>query len=246
MGSHERSLATKYEREHNLNRLEKHLLRGLSNQHELAAAFGVTQQCIHEWISVIYKRWKEESPETTEDARTRRIKMLDHLAATAILEFERSRAISEEKIVQERICPECEGKKKETVAPGEQVTCPVCKGKGIVSHETVKTKGTPGDPAYINVAKACIESAARLEGLMPVTMRGSKTVFEETKTVGGDLHRTVTQEFYDAPVDLIIRARATLDEIQQSMKKGETKKIDVEVLPPQDPPTQMDDSIGNQ
>jgi hypothetical protein len=162
--------------------------------------------------------------------------MLDHLAAMAILEFERSRAISEERMIQEKVCPECNGKKKETVNPGEYVTCGTCKGKGIITQETVKTKGAPGDPAFINVAKACIESASKLEGLVPSTMRISKTVFEETREVGGELHRMVTQEFYDAPVDLIIRARATLDDLEQSVKKGETVRvIEAETVEPENP-----------
>jgi hypothetical protein len=173
--------------------------------------------------------------------------MLDHLAATASLEFERSRAISEERVITEKICPECDGKKKETVKVGETVKCAVCKGTGVVVHESLKTKGSPGDPAFLTVAKACIVEAAKLEGLGPATGRFGKTVFEETQKVGGELHRTITQEFYHAPVDLIIRARATLHEIQQSVRKGDTVKvIEAEVidpLPPPDPP-QGDEGAG--
>ena len=71
-------------REHNLSRLEKHILRGTSNQYELAAAFGVSQPSISGWIKELHRRWKKESPEDTTTQRLIRVKQLDAIAVMAL------------------------------------------------------------------------------------------------------------------------------------------------------------------
>ena len=200
------------DREHNLSRLEKHLLRGMSNQHELAAAFGVTQQCVCEWIKIIYLRWKDAGPHTPEEARTLRVKQLDSLAVMAINEFERSS-------IPKKVCSACLGEGETEDKPGEVLKCKNCGGSGVLA------RGKVGDAIFLGVAKTCIEAAAKLEGIYPETLRISKTILEEGRMVGGEFQRRVEEIYFEAPVDTIIKAKAVLDQLRLELKSGEAKRI---------------------
>lgn len=223
-GKNEPSRSTLIARMNTLARLEKHLLRGVTNQHDLAAAFGVSQGTISGWIAQIHKRWREESPVDTETKRIIRIRQLEGLAAMAVTEFERSRKDSEEVVIQTKMCVDCDGEGKTEAGPGEFVNCTVCGGKGEIRVETVRVKGQPGNPAYLTVAKTCIESAAKLEGVYPETVKMTKQIIEESRTVGGEFQRRVEQVVYEAPPELVIRAKAALDLIKQKVRKGEATR----------------------
>lgn len=127
-----------------------------------------------------------------------------------------------------RPCGRCKGAGEVYEAP----ECKECGGRGRIVIETTKTKGQAGDPAFLNVAKACFMDAAKLEGLVtPEQGLRSRTITQETRTLlaghagGQEVIQRVEEVYYEAPEDLIIRSMAALDEIRRSVRLGETTKI---------------------
>ena len=216
-------------KEEALLRLEHLLIRGTSNQSQLAAAFGVCQKTICNWINEIYKRWAEVGGRTTEDKRALRVKQLEAIAIAALNEFETSKKNAEELGVTSRRCTLCNGTGLKQVNPHENVECNECGGVGEIEQLNKRIRGRTGDPAYLTVAKTCIESAAKLEGLYPETStKISKTIIEEGRTVGGEIQRRIEEVYIEAPIELIIKSKAILDQLRVEGKKTEQKTIEVE------------------
>ncbi len=92
-----------------LIRLEQLLLRGITNQFELAAAFGVGQATICRWIKEIYAHWQEHGATENKDAREKRIRQLDSIAVMALNAFEKSSRGLEEYTKVEKVCMACDG-----------------------------------------------------------------------------------------------------------------------------------------
>ena len=84
------TLAENMEKDRILIRLEKHLLRGVTNKSELAAAFGVTIPVIAAWMREVYERWKEEAITDVDQSRVIRVRQLDAIACLALNAFDRA------------------------------------------------------------------------------------------------------------------------------------------------------------
>ena len=214
-------------KEQALLRLENLIIRGTTNQSQLAAAFGVCQATITNWINEIYQRWAKTAGRTTEDKRALRVKQLESIAMAALNEFESSRKNAEELGVVSRRCLKCNNGIVK-VNEYENAECKECGGVGEVEVVNKRVRGRTGDPAYLTVAKTCIEAAAKLEGLYPETAKISKTIIEEGRTVGGEIQRRIEEVYLEAPVDLIIKSKAILDKLRVEGKKAEQKVIEVE------------------
>ena len=206
-------------KEEALQRLENLIIRGISNQQQLANAFGVCQATITNWINEIYKRWAESAGRTTTEKRALRIKQLEGIAAISLNEFELSRKNAEEIGVVSRRCLICKGSGLKRVSQSENVECNECGGVGEVEVVNKRVKGQTGNPAYLAIAKTCIEAAAKLEGLYPETAKISKTILEEGRIVGGETQRRLEQIYIEAPVELIIKAKAMMDRLKTEAKK---------------------------
>lgn len=219
--------AHRMQKEKLLVRLEKHILRGITNQSELSAAFGVSKSHVCEYIEEVYERWRNQAPKDLDTQRLIRVKQLDSIAVMALNEFDRSRRDGEDISITSRMCVTCGGEGQDEVHPGELVKCHDCNGVGRIVVETVRVRGRQGDPSFLTVAKSCIEAASRLQGLYPETVKiGRSSLIEEARLVGGIVQRSVQELYYEAPIDLIIRAKATLDQLKAGVAKGDVVKVD--------------------
>jgi DnaJ-class molecular chaperone len=218
---HDKSSRIEYERY--LNRLENKLLKGVTNQAELAAAFGKPTRVIARDIAVVRKRWVEHAPTNTEEARVTRIRQLESLAVKSLDSFERSRQNSEETIYAQRPCIGCRGTGS---VPGEtddapDETCPECKGQQFITVETRKVKGQAGDPAFLRMAKEAITEAAKIEGVngnATLTMKQMRQAAEALPD--GTLKTEALELTLEAPIDMLIRAKAIIEEIREGQKAG--------------------------
>ena len=213
---------------------------------------------ISNWIRIIQKRWEEQRVKDFDQQKTIRVKQIEAVAVAALNDYERSRQDEEEFTITRRGCEECRGTgekrqrcelckkgKEEFMAGKFRVclkchgegylvieNCSVCQGTGKVTVEMRKVRGKTGDPSYLTVAKACFEACAKLEGLYPAGTIGriSKEIITEAKLVGGETQRTLESFWYEAPIDLIIKSKAVLEEFRAGVKTGEVKRIEAMVF----------------
>ncbi len=332
--------ATKVRREESLSRLEKLILRGVSNSYDLSTTLGVSEKTVFLWKEELRKRWKEETNSTEiADNRIKRTKQIENIAVLALDEFDRSREpqtetthqhkqceachgtginiqginvppkireavfdrdgfkcvmcdsttnltldhiiprskggshqesnlrvlcftcnrIKSDKLDPNSKCEECSGEGQEEYQPNKYRQCvkcqgtgakpdlPVCQecqGSGRITVTTIKTKQMIGDPAFLSVAKGCIEAVAKFEGAMPMDRKvGSLT--DLTIGIGGEIHQK-TLELYEQPMpsELVLRFMSTVDEIETCQRKGKLQpKVAIECRPhkPEDDPEENDD-----
>ena len=74
-----------------LGKVEKMLLRGITNQAEIARAFGVSNYTICMDVKKIEKKWREDSPEAKQQ-RVKRVKQLESILLAAANSWEISRS----------------------------------------------------------------------------------------------------------------------------------------------------------
>lgn len=134
-------------------------------------------------------------------------------------------------------CLECNGDGVFIILPN----CRECQGLGKVVTETTKTKGQPGDPAFLNVARVALESAAKLEGLIENKRNGLMELNKIKNTmVGADgriIQQEITEMYFEPSDEQLIKAMAAIDELEfhhnQKLKeagKSKSKILDGVVI----------------
>lgn len=144
-------------------------------------------------------------------------------------------------------CKACFGEGRDEYLPGKFQTCLECNGDGVfiilpdcrecqglgkIVTETTKTKGQPGDPAFLNIARVALESAAKLEGLIENRRNGLMELNKIKNTmVGADgriIQQEITEMYFEPSDEQLIKAMAAIDELEhrhnEKMKEaGKTK-----------------------
>jgi len=206
-----------------LNRLEAKLLRGVTNQNQLSAAFQVKQPHISTAIKDIRARWRERTEESLEDMRMNRIHQIENIALLALNSYEASRDIKTEHTVVEKVCSVCDGLGTDEDKPGEVEKCRRCDGSGVEVQSTMKKTGQAGDASHLRLAKECFVEAAKIEGSIPLSSGAGKLTMLRTG-VGvednGELKRSVEGYHLEAPVDQLMAAMSVLDDLKNGVKVG--------------------------
>lgn len=127
-----------------------------------------------------------------------------------------------------RICERCDGDGTLGDAKG---ICRGCAGQGKILIETRKTRSMPGEPAFLETAKKALEAIVKTEGSgMPDNSRAGlmmQRMMTGARATGDEqLIQTVESIFVDAPVDLIIGAKASLDRLRLAVEGGKEKNGD--------------------
>lgn len=204
-------------------RVGEMMLRGISSQEEIAAAFDVDAKTITKDMQAIKETWLSEGIDDLATRARVRVKQLDGVLALAINAFDRSRKPKREMSLEQRPCdnPKCRNGLVKTVDedghPTGQTECGRCNGKEWYTVEKEKVTQTSGDPAYLMVAKAVIVESARIEGVYPVVTSALRKTVEASLTgVNGQdamLLRQTTEELtFEAPYDVVVRAMAALED----------------------------------
>jgi hypothetical protein len=184
--------------------VEECILKGITNQKQLAARFDVTPKTICQDIQQIKDRWADESQEQSRIKRARRVRQLERIVQEAISSFEKSRQDAVEITTQyvKVDCPECDGEDHKIKG------CTTCDGKGTVLEErnTKRVKGQAGDSSFLTVAKNALAEAAKLEGLYPIRHQRKKV--DQSRQI--HIHNESK-----APPELIIQAKEAMERIRQ-------------------------------
>lgn len=196
-------------------RVERMLLRGITNQRDIAAAMGVTEKTIFYDVKAIQEQWY--TPEKAAERRTRRIKQLEAIMQEAYNAYDRSKKNAEEESIITRPCRTCGGMEVEGDDQGNAPPpCPTCGGEGVVREVITRAKGRTGDPAYLDLIKNCVKEIARLEGLYITkhAIKGMPAAQQVIINAGAEAYK-------DAPTDLLLNARQAI-----ALLKGGANIID--------------------
>jgi hypothetical protein len=221
-------LQREVERQKNLAQLEKRLLSGVTNQTELAAAFGVCRETIKRWIADIEQDWLQNERHDVQLERTFRIRQIEAIAVKALNSYERSKQDAESVTMHQEHCPQCRGRGTVGLADQKQA-CVHCNGTGKVTIETTKVVGQAGDPAFLKLAKECFVECARLRGVYPATARVGHLV-KASQEVGGEAMELIEEYYVDAPADMIINAKAMLEELRERANGKVVRTIEADIV----------------
>lgn len=212
---------------HAENRLERLLLNGVTNQRQLAAAMGVSQQAIGHRIRDIYKRWKEEAKEQEGYLRELRINQLNMVMQKALNAYELSSKI-EVNTTEEHDCGECAGTGQLEEMPGEFDPCMYCSGTGKIEEDVVKVVEQPGDVAYLKLTKELISEMGKLDGIYPMTssLRSSaRAVVSATDSTGNlEIRAEVEKLYYNSDDEVILIAKGMIEEMERKAKARNSDK----------------------
>ena len=208
-------------------RMERLLLNGHTNQKQLAAAFGISQQAVGHKIRNIYDRWAEEAEDQSDVLRELRINQLNMLMQKSLNAYELSSKI-EVPYEEEYECPECRGHKQMEEMPGEFAPCPVCSGTGVVTEDNIKVVEGPGDVAYLKLGKELIIEMSKLSGVYPQgsgLRTSAKAVMQTTSLIDdAGIRQEVSRLYYESDSEDVITAKAIIDEIDRQRKALAKKK----------------------
>lgn len=204
-------------------RVGEMMLRGISSQADISAAFDVDAKTIAKDMRAIKEMWLSEGIDDLATRARVRVRQLDGILALAINAFDRSRKPKREISLEQRICdnPRCRnGLVKTTDGDGHftgQTECGRCNGREWYTVERERITQTAGDPAYLMVAKAVIVESARIEGVYPVVASALRKTVEASLTgVNGSdammLRQTTEELTFEAPYDVVVRAMAALED----------------------------------
>src|SRR5690606_23062528 len=136
----------RYKRDVIKRRVETLILRGVTNQEDMANAFGVSRQTIGKYIREIYENWKNENDPEVVELRILRQKQLENLLQLTLDSFHISRQPIEDYEILEVDCDECNGEGMVEDKPDQWIKCEGCDGKKTKTIERKTVKGEPGNP----------------------------------------------------------------------------------------------------
>lgn len=208
--------------------IEYLMATGETNQYVIAEKVGCSQPNVRTLMQAIRKENVREDNSTVKEKRATRIRQLAHIHRLALTKFADS--CKEEVEVSTTImkCGICSG-----VGKVNNEKCLDCDGSG--KSEIIKTKITQksGDSSYIRIAVDCVKESGKLEGsyMNPTTEKATiKRLLKESKMVGGELQERVEEIYFEAPLELILKAKATIDELKRKSNdaiEAESKKVSI-------------------
>ncbi len=146
-------------------------------QFEIAIRLGVTQAAVSKIIKRVKKEWQTEVVTNTAAARNREIARLENIYKVAIKAWKRSKRNAEsESISKEYARLEKKMRKLKGRGDGKRSRCPLIV---IKKKSDRKTMGQSGDPRFLYLAKECIETIAKIRGILePETNNTQITVLQ--------------------------------------------------------------------
>lgn len=210
-------------------RIEQMLLAGVTNHHDLAAAFGMKRMAVTQVVAKIYRNWAKENPEL-EELRRLRQKQFENIYRLALKGYEAStrRQVGTKK--EESECEYCYGLGLIEGDPKQYTECAMCGGTGVVEEEVPAYIEVQGDGSLLRIAKDTLAELTKLEGLGPATT-STRSIISMSRTIGGVIEEQVAEIYTEAPPDTLVRALCVMSELQENHdKKKEALKGKVRVI----------------
>lgn len=204
------------------------LLSGCYSVQQMSAAFRVTQQMIVKDIKIVRRDWIQQNRTFARNQVLLRVRQLEHLYSLALNDFKRSQKPKKEISITTKLCdnPDCTYGIIRYEDGNEE--CSRCQGEGVIRVRSVRKVEQTGNPAYLNVARDCIQECARLEGIL----KGGATAFSiknrNTDSLpDGAVKDQVIGLLMTAPTDLIIEGLTQIDSVYERIRTGNIKTIEV-------------------
>jgi hypothetical protein len=199
-----------------LQKLNPLLAQGTYTLTELAARFGVSTPIIMGDRDYIYENWwKSEHREEVAELRLQRVKELEYIKRLALESYHRSRQDKEEVTTRyDKVeCDECKG-----TGRLPKCKCIACEGLGYVMEEIItrKVTGSPGDCAFLELARKTTMDLCKLEALF------KDPEVKVQHVVSADVRHSVRLEekFADVDPELILQAKIALARLEQAAKEN--------------------------
>jgi hypothetical protein len=205
------------------SRVEKMILRGVTNAREIASAFGVGQKSIEQDIKEIHRRWRDDNDKhgELEELRIKRIRQLEALVIEAYNAYDQSKARKIETKTSQAPCDNCEGEKFVETSAGKQVSCPECLGTGEVEVEVQEETGRPGNPNYLKLIQTIVVDISKLEGTHPQIPTQGAALMLAAKKVGMD--GEVVEMFASVPAELLLQSKRIIEDLKITKARQEKK-----------------------
>lgn len=203
------------------------LLSGCYSVRQMAVAFKVTQPTIIADIKAVRKEWIQQNRTFARNQVILRVRQLEHLYNLALNDFKRSQKPKKEISITIKPCdnPECTHGVIRYEDGNEE--CSRCQGEGVIRARSVRKVEQTGNPAYLNVARDCIQECARLEGITKGATAFSIKNRNTDFLPDGAVKEQVVGLLMTAPTDLIIEGLTQIDSVYERIRNGNIKTIDV-------------------
>lgn len=210
-------------------RIEELITRGVTNQQQIATAMNVSQPTVSRAIKILQKQMVLRDRTSLDTKRSFRVQQLGKILQIAIEAFDRSIENETEVTTQSRLCRVCEATGNVSNEKDDRVKCSECAGTGEITITTHKSKRKSGDSSFLKVCVDCVREIGRMEGSYvdkSSAVASVRRLIAESKETNGVIEKRVEELYIDVPVDLILRAKQTIDELRESGSESEQNKIE--------------------
>ena len=213
------------------SRVEKMMLRGVTSPLSIAVAFGVHAITAKKMMVAVRDMWQETNASECEHLRVKREKQLEHIYFTALQSFERSTIGPAKK--ETITCKACAGEGTEEDMPEVYIECKPCAGRGTIDIESQLNSVTPGDPAFLKIAKDTVIELMKMDGMYKgdTAKAGARSMQMTSRQVDGELRVRIDEFYAEADPEVIMRAMRLLDDIESKKRKKAVRVIDAAVVP---------------
>lgn len=213
-------------KEKRVQRIEKLLLQGVTNQSQIASALGCTQPSISRYVKEIQDRWKNQASEDTAHLKAQRIRQLETVMGMAFKSFEISQQNKIETTTKTETCGDCIDGEIKRIGKGTK-ECPRCQGTGKIVSESQKQVGQAGDAKYLSLIKDLIVELSKLEGHYP--SNGKITALTKER-FEGEIGERLEEFSIELPMEDLITAKSLVSKLKNQIKQeqDEAKYIENE------------------
>lgn len=205
--SRQKLIKDRVEQQQRRQRIERAMLRGMSNLSDLAAAHGVTVSCAAKDVKAIQKQWAAGRYMTAEQEgrAAEMVARLNHVIVEAYNSWERS---------CKKFCGCNHGMVRDKES-GTLSECPRCLGREWLD--------VPGDVAYLNAIRATLVEIGRIGGVYPGVASVLRREINQTMPDGSQARTVVNEIYQELPLDMILRCRGELHKVElaaEAIKRG--------------------------
>ena len=211
-----------------IDAIENLMIEGITNQTQISKIIGISQPSVCRLMKELQGDLIERDRRPTKAKRIILVSQLGKIQLLALKAWEDSCNDEIEVTRQERECSLCFGIGKLTdLRSGTEGKCKVCDGSGTTESVKTKVKNRTGDSSYLKIVVDCIREAGKMQGTY-IDKSGQKAtiakLMKSSKTVGGEIQEITEAIYAEVPVDLLLKAKLTIEELKTEVTVDKSTK----------------------